>query len=108
LRGDRTLTIAGALVVALAYGITFGLATGTAFGLAYLLAGGLAGSDSQAWAVYVIATVRLAASGRTPLRLMAFLDDVQRIGLLRTTGPRYQFRHENFQKYLAAEYLNSS
>ncbi len=44
----------------------------------------------------------LAARGRMPLQLMAFLDDAHRIGLLRAVGPIYQFRHAEFQEHLAA------
>lgn len=47
----------------------------------------------------------LAARGRMPLQLMAFLDDAHRIGLLRAVGPIYQFRHAEFQEHLVASFL---
>jgi hypothetical protein len=104
MNSDRALALSSTAVVAAAYGVTFGPVVGVAFGVANLLAGGLAGKDSQAYAIYVIATIRLAAAKRTPLRLMPFLDDAHRVGLLRTVGPRYQFRHGELQKYLATRY----
>jgi hypothetical protein len=64
---------------------------------------GLAGRmiiRSGAWLSYVLATRWLAASGKLPLRLMGFLDDAYRLGLLRTVGPAYQFRHAEFQDHL--------
>ncbi|GAT65838.1 NTPase [Planomonospora sphaerica] len=37
-----------------------------------------------------------------PVRLIPFLDDMHRLGLLRTTGPVYQFRHAELHDHLAA------
>jgi hypothetical protein len=54
------------------------------------------------WVGYLAATAYLAARGRSPLRLMTFLDDAHRLGLLRTIGPTYQFRHAELQDHLAA------
>jgi len=39
-----------------------------------------------------------------PRKLIPFLDDCHRLGLLRAVGPIYQFRHAEFQDYLAADY----
>ncbi|MFC5827192.1 hypothetical protein [Nonomuraea insulae] len=39
------------------------------------------------------------ASGVTGL--LPFLDDMHRLGLLRTVGPVYQFRHAELQDHLA-------
>jgi hypothetical protein len=41
------------------------------------------------------------ARGRLPNDPIAFLDDAHRLGLLRTIGPVYQFRHAEFQDHLA-------
>lgn len=101
---DRTLAVTSTAIVTIAYGVIFGPAVGVAFGLANLLAAGLAGKDSQAWAIYALATMRLAAAKQTPICLMSFLDDAHRVGLLRTVGPRYQFRHGELQIYLAHTY----
>lgn len=43
----------------------------------------------------------LALRGRAPLRLMAFLADAHRLGVLRLVGPYYQFRHELLRDRLA-------
>jgi predicted NACHT family NTPase len=51
----------------------------------------------------MVATIRLARSRRLPRRQMPFLD-AHRLGLLRSVGPIYQFRHAEFQDYLAATY----
>ncbi len=56
--------------------------------------------EHHAWLVFVIATARLASAGRLPWRLMA-LDDAHRLGLLRTVGPIYQFRHAELHDHLA-------
>ncbi|OKJ97884.1 NACHT domain-containing protein [Amycolatopsis sp. CB00013] len=44
----------------------------------------------------------LAASGRLPRDLLAFLDDAHQRGLLRRNGPDYEFRHQLLQARLAA------
>jgi hypothetical protein len=91
------------LTVSLAAGLTVGLAVGLVGGLAAGLAARLAGGliiRSGAWLSYVLATHWLTASGKLPLRLMDFLDDAYRLGLLRTVGPAYQFRHAEFQDHL--------
>jgi uncharacterized membrane protein YeaQ/YmgE (transglycosylase-associated protein family) len=98
----------GRLRVGLAAGLTTGLAGGLAGGLASGLAARRAGRlviRSGAWLSYVIATYQLAASGKLPLRLMTFLDDAYRLGLLRTVGPAYQFRHAKFQDHLVRSEL---
>lgn len=91
------------LVVDPAAGLTAGLAGGLVAGLTGGLAARRAGRlviRSGAWLVYVLAVSRLAAGGRLPWRLMGFLDDAYRLGLLRTVGPAYQFRHAEFQDHL--------
>lgn len=101
LHNDRTLSLSSTSIVVISYGLTFGPAVGLAFGLANLLAGGLGGKDSHAWAIYMIAALKLAMRKQLPLRLFGFLEDAHRVGLLRTVGPRYQFRHDELQSYLA-------
>jgi hypothetical protein len=70
------------------------------YGLGPGLAAGLGLTSSGAWFSYLLTSWRLAAAGKLPLRLMGFLDDAHRLGLLRTTGPAYQFRHAEFHDYL--------
>jgi NACHT domain len=128
-RGDRALSIlvaAGfALTVGPATGIAVGLgstpavglAVGTTIGASAGLIGGMTGGltarvtaghtgrstgTNTAWPSFLTATLWLAARRRLPLRLMTFLDDAHRLGLLRVVGSSYQFRHADLQHHLAA------
>jgi hypothetical protein len=82
----------GRLVPVLTVGLGVGLGVG--------LVGGLGLMSSGAWFSYTLALCRLAATGHLPLQLMDFLDDAHRLGLLRTTGPAYQFRHAELHDHL--------
>lgn len=53
------------------------------------------------WLRTVTTLPHLAPSERLPLRLMSFLDDMHRLGVLRATGPIYQFRHAQMHDHLA-------
>ncbi|WP_433463567.1 NACHT domain-containing protein [Spirillospora sp. CA-128828] len=53
------------------------------------------------WLGYALVTARLALRRRLPLRLMPFLDDAHRLGLLRAVGPIFQFRHAEFHDHLS-------
>ena len=81
------------LVIGLAFRLAFGLVTGLAFGL-------IAISDSASTAFHPAVGLR-AAQRRLPWRIMGFLDDAYRLGLLRVVGPVYQFRHAELQDHLA-------
>ncbi|MFI9307251.1 hypothetical protein [Streptomyces triculaminicus] len=50
---------------------------------------------------YTVARLLLAARGKLPWRLQAFLADAHRLGMLRRIGPGYQFRHARLQQHLA-------
>ena len=111
LRADRLLNVfrgllAGMLLVLFfGYALKLGLIGGLAYGLIGGLVFGLMLGNHHAWPAYLLATYRLAWDHhRLPRRLIAFLDDAHRLGLLRAVGPIYQFRHANFQDYLAATY----
>jgi hypothetical protein len=84
---------AGALAGALA-GAVMGAACGAAFLI--VVSFGLA-----AWPAYDIARMWLALRHRLPWRLMEFLADAHRRGVLRQTGAVYQFRHIELQHRLA-------
>jgi hypothetical protein len=56
---------------------------------------------TRAWPRFMITRVVLAARGRLPLRLPAFLEDAQQRQLLRQIGGLYQFRHARLQEHLA-------
>jgi len=77
-----------------------GVKVGLGIGLVIGLVGGLGQISSGAWLSYLLTSCQLAATGKLPLRLMDFLDDAYRLGLLRTTGPAYQFRHAEFHDHL--------
>ncbi|MEV1174688.1 NACHT domain-containing protein [Nonomuraea sp. NPDC049784] len=113
-RSDRTLTLLRTLAVGLVVGLTVGLTVGFVFGLVFGLAGGFVfglvfglvfgptAGNHHAWLVCTIAISRLALTRRLPWRLMDFLDDAHRLGLLRAVGPVYQFRHADLHDHLAA------
>ncbi|MFI0405522.1 NACHT domain-containing protein [Actinomadura sp. 3N508] len=115
-RADRALNLlhvsAGGLGIGLMAGFAVGLVAGPTAGLAAgLTVGPTAGfgfgtldSDHRAWLAYLVATHRLARARLLPRRLMPFLDDCHRLGLLRAVGPIYQFRHAELHDHLAATY----
>ncbi|MEV4005326.1 NACHT domain-containing protein [Actinomadura sp. NPDC049753] len=74
-----------------------------AFTFAFAVTVGFAG-EHRAWWAYLVATRNLARAGHLPRRLMPFLDDCHRLGLLRAVGPVYQFRHAELQDHLADTY----
>ncbi|MFB4280331.1 MULTISPECIES: NACHT domain-containing protein [unclassified Nonomuraea] len=108
-RADRNLTVirifSGLVVGLMAAGIgleaqldgSVALAGGLLLGLLF----GLVLGSHHAWLAYSLTVPRLATKGRLPLRAMNFLDDAHRLGLLRTEGPYYQFRHIELQQHLA-------
>lgn len=71
--------------------------TGVLFGLGV----GLAVFLSRSWGLFVVTRLWLALRGHAPLRLMRFLDDAHRRGVLRQVGAVYQFRHARLQDRLA-------
>lgn len=79
-----------------------GFRIGLGVGVANLIAVGLVfGFLRASWGSFTLARWWLAASHHLPWRLLAFLDDAYRLGLLRIAGPAYQFRHAKFQDHLA-------
>ncbi|GIJ26414.1 hypothetical protein Vqi01_15760 [Micromonospora qiuiae] len=97
----------GGVVGAEQYGLIFQLdplregLLGAGVGLLLGAAGlGMMVYTTSAWAQFVLARLWLAARGRTPLRLMTFLRDAHKLGVLRQVGPLYQFRHALLQERL--------
>ncbi|WP_242903049.1 NACHT domain-containing protein [Actinomadura terrae] len=90
-----------------AFGTGGGLASGLGFGLLGGLVGGLGFGRRHAWLAYLVVTFWSARRRLLPRSLMAFLDDAHRLGLLRTVGPVYQFRHAEFHDHLAAVHTAS-
>jgi hypothetical protein len=72
--------------------------TGVAVAIAIFLARLISGAHGR----YVLAHVVLAARGLLPWRLMRFLDDAQKRGVLRRIGAVHHFRHDRLRGHLAA------
>lgn len=79
--------------IAEAYGIYAALAT--------LLYGTVLGGDTGAAGAYADARNCLFATRRMPWRMMPFLADAHRRGVLRQVGAVYEFRHIRLQERLA-------
>lgn len=56
----------------------------------------------SAWGRLLVARTWLSITGQLPWRLMTFLSDAHRRGVLRQSGALYQFRHLQLQQRLAA------
>ncbi|MER5384272.1 hypothetical protein ABT040_29040 [Streptomyces sp. NPDC002688] len=97
LAGGAVGLFAGGLA-AMSNGAGLGLALGVAIGSGHAL---MAGVLSNAAVATALTAVQLSVREGTPLRLMAFLDDAHRRGLLRASGPAYEFRHVRLQERLA-------
>ncbi|MEO3871926.1 NACHT domain-containing protein [Nonomuraea sp. B12E4] len=113
-RSDRALTLAralGSLILVIPLSLLVTVASGPhegapfVFMLAWLaaLAFGLLFGGHHAWVLCVLAVCRLALTGRLPFRLMPFLADMHRLGVLRAVGPVYQFRHERLRAHLSGQ-----
>lgn len=100
--------IAGIIAGVVAGAVSGGISVGLVFGVSCGVAGGFVLGEHRAWWGYLVVTLKLARSGRSPRQLMLFLDDAHRLGLLRAVGPIYQFRHAEFQDHLAATYNQDS
>ncbi|QGV77183.1 NACHT domain-containing protein [Streptomyces ficellus] len=119
-RADRLVTLVGAglgaLVVTLPLAIVAVLRAGSPAGgrgaadvlvtvVVLLLGMGPTGLvlalAASSWPHYTVARLVPAARGRLPWRLQAFLADAHRLGVLRQTGPVYQFRHARLQQRMA-------
>jgi hypothetical protein len=89
----------------LAFGLIYGLvAFGPVDGSAGESVGWLSfGLSKGAWPAFRIALGWLVVRRRFPWRLMAFLEDAYRLGLLRVVGSAYQFRHAELQDHLAPD-----
>jgi DNA-binding SARP family transcriptional activator len=100
--GSVAYGLAGAAVGGLVFPRATDPATAFAVGVVFGLAVGLTMCLARAWGASVPTRLWLAARGRTPLRLMRFLDDAHRRGVLRQVGAVYQFRHVRLEERLAA------
>jgi hypothetical protein len=102
--------VTATIVVTFTLGAVISLEGGPAANVRHGVEAGLAGSIVLALAFcftaagprYQTARLWLAARRRLPWRLAAFLEEAQRIGVLRRLGATYQFRHASLQDRLAA------
>jgi hypothetical protein len=77
-----------------------------AAGMGVLLGGiglGMLVQATSSWGHFLTTRLWLWLTGATPLRLMSFLDDAHKLGVLRLTGPHFQFRHAFLQQRLAQD-----
>lgn len=76
--------------------VAAGLVSAIAGGAGYVL-------GMTPWGQWLVfARVWLPLTGRLPWAVVAFLEDACRRGVLRQSGPYYQFRHARLQAHLAA------
>ncbi|WP_328952738.1 NACHT domain-containing protein [Kitasatospora purpeofusca] len=66
-----------------------------------VLATAVYGVALSAWGRYTVARCWLAVTGKLPFRLMPFLQEAHRHGLLRQSGGSYRFRHIELRNRLA-------
>ncbi|PRY34858.1 NACHT domain-containing protein [Umezawaea tangerina] len=92
-----------ALPVALVVGVVPG-GLGREVLVVGLCVGAVQTAAYQAWGRLGLARAYLAATGRLPWRLMAFLRDAHRRGVLRQAGPVHQFRHARLRDRLAEDH----
>ena len=92
-----TFGLASGLMAGLASGLMVGLAFGLVGGLGFGLASGLVvgAQASRRYAVFLLCSRR-----RLPFRLGRFLDWAVTAGLMRYSGPAYQYRHRELQHWL--------
>ncbi len=108
IRYTRVIGLGVGLVYGLVFVLVFVLVLGLRTGLGFALAAGffigfLLGPSNSASLVSSLAFAQLAWRWHTPIRLMRFLEDARRRGVLRTVGPVYQFRHARLQDRLAEQ-----
>ena len=89
------------VVLGVVFGFELGIAAGVWAGVGAGIAAGAGGSFMVPWPWYEMARTSLALRHRLPWRLMDFLEDAHRRGVLRQAGTVYQFRHIELQHRLA-------
>ncbi|WP_326641303.1 hypothetical protein OIE67_16805 [Nonomuraea fuscirosea] len=117
-RADRTLTVARVAAPTCTFGVMVFLLfavigildgdpvtwiqNGLVYGLTPAFIGGfvygLVSGHHHAW---LACELTLLTQRRLPRKLIPFLDDMHRLGLLRSVGPLYQFRHAELHNHLA-------
>ncbi|MEO6082087.1 MAG: SEFIR domain-containing protein [Umezawaea sp.] len=98
IRADRQVVLLGTgtmLAIAAVFAVL-----GVEYAVRIALGGAAAWALSSAYARFTVARLVLAARGRLPWRLPAFLDDARDRGVLRQHGAVHQFRHQHLQRHL--------
>lgn len=114
LRADRSLTLLLAVPLLVLMPVLFGAGFAgfphiglhefirfTLYGLGIGVIVWLAIALSHAWPQYLITVTCLAARGKLPWRLAAFLEKARELQIVRQVGAGYQFRHARLQTHLA-------
>ncbi|WP_425562888.1 NACHT domain-containing protein [Micromonospora maritima] len=104
LRASRSVALSIGLMVGLIAGGVFAVAGGETSGPPGFISGFLGGITVitvSPWGRFEAARLFLAFKGALPLRLIGFLEFCRERGLLRQTGPQYQFRHISLLDSLA-------
>lgn len=100
-------SVTGGCALGVAFGVqglltgANGLVTGFSMGVVVAMVIALGVGLNQPSGRYLAAVAALGVRKQLPLRLLRFLEDAHRLGLLRQTGPVYQFRHARLQDRLA-------
>lgn len=103
-RGDRNSAIVQAFVAGTTGGVVGAFASGSVTGcLVGVGVGAVACLVMGTWGALCVARAWLAMRGKTPWRLMSFLEDAHARGVLRRAGALYQFRHARLQDQLVRE-----
>jgi hypothetical protein len=104
-------SLLGGLSFGLTFGILAALVSMLSFSVTALAIGVVAGGRMlgvPAWPAYTLVRTALKLERRLPWRLMRFLADAHRLGIVRQAGAVYQFRHATLQDHLAEAYSRSS
>ncbi|HSL07040.1 MAG TPA: hypothetical protein VK887_03585 [Pseudonocardiaceae bacterium] len=91
----------GGLAVGLAVGLNSGPEVELPFAVVALVIGLIFAANSP-WPRYLFAVMLLARRGDLPRRPAVFMDWAYQAGLMRLSGIAVQFRHREFQTWLAA------
>ena len=102
LRADRTATLVGALIAGVGVGTVTWLAAGPIWALMATPIGAISVAGSASWTHFAVGRAWYGLTGRLPWRLMTYLEDAHKLGVLRQAGPVYQFRHARLRERLSS------